>query len=143
MSDEKRYVVLDQDGCALTEPVSRRTAVEQSRTFYLYDDDTPATIALLVPCDASGVASQEALAAIPQVRSVLDLHTPFDTEAEFYCHDDRGRDADEGCASFDECPGHMIQMRVCSECGHDHEDSYPMYRPWPCPTVRALTGDTE
>lgn len=73
-----------------------------------------------------------------RIAAALELHSPVETEAEFYCHDDRGRPADEGCATFDECPGHMLPMTVCSECGHDHEDGYPMYRPYPCPTRRAL-----
>lgn len=75
-----------------------------------------------------------------RIDAALRLHSPFEVEAEFYCHDDRGRSADEGCASFDECPGHMLMMMVCVECGHDHEDGYPMYREFPCPTRRALEG---
>lgn len=82
------------------------------------------------------IAERDALADI--LDAVRAVHGPVDTEAEFYCHDERGDAADEGCASFDECPGHMLPVTVCAECGHGHEDGYPMYRPWPCPTVELL-----
>lgn len=72
---------------------------------------------------------------------LADIHLPFTEEAEFYCFDD-GSERNWGCASYDDCMGHIVPMRRCAECGHDYEDDRIMFRPWPCRTAElAGLGD--
>ena len=97
-------------------------------------------------------AVQDAAALLDEVAGVVEAlaerHSPYTTEAEFYCGDEEAFPEDaEGCpprpgaSCPDDCPGHIIPVEVCRDCGHDHDDGYPLYRAYPCPTRRALDGE--
>lgn len=71
---------------------------------------------------------------------IIHRHVPFDQEVELYCHDDThaAYEGPEQRASFDRCGGHPVDVPVCAECGHDDDGDGPVFRPWPCPTLRMI-----
>lgn len=80
------------------------------------------------------------------VRAIQALHVPVDQEVESWADDEH---PDEHDRRFPDCPGvltddgrgcegHLYSIPVCQECGHEHDDGYPVYRSWPCPTILAL-----
>lgn len=83
-----------------------------------------------------------------RVQLVTDLlrqvHQPIDQEVELYC--DYPDDADhpqlpDECdnAGTLGCVGHIVTEPCCQECGYDWDGDTLFLRPWPCPTIRALT----
>lgn len=100
---------------------------------------------------AARTAMQDAATLLDDARAAVGMirerHTAMTVEAEFYCGDEDAFPEDaEGCpprpgASYpDDCPGHIIAVEVCQDCGHDHDDGYPIYLSYPCPTIRHLEG---
>lgn len=73
-----------------------------------------------------------------QNREARAIHTPVTEEAEVWI-DGPGEDTHrEQFPDCTDCEGHTIEMRVCSECGYDHDGDTALYRSWPCPTFVAL-----
>jgi hypothetical protein len=71
---------------------------------------------------------------------IRKIHTPYSQEVEVWVdgpgeelHAERFPHCDAA-----ECEGHDVPMLVCNECGHTHDGETPLYRAWPCPTIRAL-----
>ena len=73
--------------------------------------------------------------------AISALHTPVEEESEVWAdndttealHDERFPDCDPTA-----CDGHSITILVCSECGYTHDGEMPVFRVWPCATMRAL-----
>lgn len=78
---------------------------------------------------------------LPQFKECIEkitaLHVPHDEEAEFFHRDEPSEHCEPSCTERT-CGGHTATVQVCTECGYDHEDGYPMFRVWPCPTMRAI-----
>jgi hypothetical protein len=71
---------------------------------------------------------------------ISEIHQPVTEEAEIWAD---GVGADRHAELFPDCidcEGHTIAMEVCSECGYSHDGEQPLYRAWPCPTIRAALG---
>lgn len=66
------------------------------------------------------------------------LHTSEDIAAEFYCGTDGNPILEADCPGEPDCPGHVRTIQVCRECGYEHDGDEAFYRPWPCPTIRAV-----
>ena len=82
------------------------------------------------------------MSARKRIAAALDLHQPVDEEAEIWI-DGPGEDLHAELfpdCTDDECRGHLHTMKVCQECGYTHDGDQALYRPWPCPTVAALSG---
>lgn len=95
---------------------------------------------VLVALAAAGfaVVPQADVDATARLRARIEqLHAPEDQEAEVWWgdadHDQRFPD----CPSEDDCEGHVCTITVCSQCGYAHDGEAPIFRQWPCPTVRA------
>lgn len=92
------------------------------------------------------------VSGLPAFKALLErltgLHQPTDEEAE-YEHGEGEGERPGPCPTPDKygCSGHTETVQVCRECGYEHDDGYPVFRRWPCPTllaVRDLTaGDTD
>ena len=83
------------------------------------------------------------MADAERITAVLALHQPTTEEAESWPwtndrHDIMWPDCDP-----DACEGHLHTLEVCNECGTSLDFGQMVYRAWPCPTVRALTGDDD
>lgn len=72
---------------------------------------------------------------------LVELHVPVEQYAEFWWDSTENKPSPHcgpDCTDT-RCKGHDIKVQVCQECGYDHEDgTYAVFRPWPCPTLRAL-----
>lgn len=70
------------------------------------------------------------------MQAILARHFPFDEEAEFWFDstEDRPSAHCEPTCTERSCQGHTVKVEVCNECGYEHDDGYPVFRPWPCPT---------
>lgn len=95
------------------------------------------------------------LEGLPEVKAYLDglrdlvttiekIHQPVDEEAEFWAESGRDDGAEHDrrfpdCPGGDRCEGHTATIHVCTECGYEHDGETPIYRAWPCPTIRAIT----
>lgn len=77
------------------------------------------------------------LALIDGIDRVRALHQPTEEEAELWWEQDGHDERFPDCPGQD-CEGHMFTIRVCNECGYEHDGETPIYRGWPCPTVAAL-----
>lgn len=67
---------------------------------------------------------------------IRKLHVPVTEEAEFFYDDEPTPHCDRTC-TYRECPGHIVEVQVCQECGYDTDEERVVYRSWPCPTIRA------
>ena len=85
--------------------------------------------------------SRDLRAAAARLRK-LDLlrviHVPYDEEVEVWPHHDGHDELFPDCTVEDDCEGHLTTIQVCRECGHDHDGESPVFRLWPCPTIRLL-----
>jgi hypothetical protein len=68
-----------------------------------------------------------------RIEAVRALHQPFTEEVE------RWPDDDFEPPVLVEC---MVKIQVCRECGYKHDGETPVFRSWPCPTIRALNEDS-
>jgi len=76
--------------------------------------------------------------ALEALRGIVALHSPQYQEVEVWI-DGPGEEIHEArWPDCHECQGHMVAMRVCTECGYEHDGESPVFRPWPCPTLEAL-----
>lgn len=104
---------------------------------------------LAAACEHSIIMHEEAadlLAVVPVserpdqrlLDAIKKLHAPEGQEAEVWwgdgAHDQRFPD----CPGGDDCEGHVCTITVCSECGYTHDGETPIFRQWPCPTLRAV-----
>lgn len=95
----------------------------------------------------SGTARRSDERAQVLIARLREIHQPEDTEAEFWSdgpgedeHDERWPECEAVARSDDRfCGGHTAIVPVCRECGFEHDDGVPVYRPWPCPTIQAVT----
>jgi hypothetical protein len=84
----------------------------------------------------------ELAATVERVRAI---HQPVDEEAEVWA-DGPGEDLHDQFVCSDDpsaCLGHLTTIKVCRECGYEHDGEQPIFRGWPCPTIKALGADTE
>lgn len=76
---------------------------------------------------------------------LMAIHHPVKEEVERYHRDD---DLPGPCPTPDQrwpadpCPGHTMTEKVCAECGYSHDGESPVFRIWPCPTIKALDEAT-
>jgi hypothetical protein len=75
-------------------------------------------------------------------RRLREIHDPEEVEAEVWLDGPGERVHAELFPDCTDCDGHECVIQVSLECGYTHDGEYPLYRPWPCPTVRALGGET-
>lgn len=77
------------------------------------------------------------------LKTIAEIHRPTDEEIEFWAEGgpDDGEEHDQrylDCPGGDRCEGHTATIKVCRECGYEHDGESPTFRRWPCPTIRAL-----
>ena len=84
----------------------------------------------------------EALAALTD--AIDRIHRPFDEEVEVWADIESEKALHDqhfpGCPGGDPCEGHTVTIKVCNECGYDHDGDRLMLRQWPCPTARAAAA---
>jgi hypothetical protein len=75
-----------------------------------------------------------------RIGKAMELHKPIEEEVEVWA-DGPGEDLHDQFLCSDDpaaCLGHLTTILVCQECGYEHDGDSAIFRPWPCPTVKAL-----
>lgn len=76
------------------------------------------------------------------IERLQEIHQPEENEAEFFAWADDGGEHDRrfpDCSGDRfSCEGHAAPVTTCRECGHDYDGEYPVFRLWPCPTIKAV-----
>lgn len=71
-------------------------------------------------------------------RQLREIHAPTEEEVELWGDGDHQAEHDRRFPLCRDCDGHTYTIQVCTECGYEHNGEYPIFRPWPCPTIKAL-----
>lgn len=73
------------------------------------------------------------------VERITELHQPDGREGEVFYEKEGGPSSEcEPSCTYETCSGHDVKLKVCRECGYEHDGDYATFRPWPCPTMQAL-----
>lgn len=86
-----------------------------------------------------GVSPEPVVVLMRAMQAIAERHFSFEEEAEFWfdSSDNRPSAHCEPTCTDTTCKGHTVKVQVCNECGYEHDDGYPIFRRWPCPTYVA------